>query len=132
MTHNILTIRHDVDSDMLADVMRIATFQSIDGWADVISFTQTEDPSLSRMEIIETADNPPRHHQVTIETIIAGMQRIIDMELPAPIPGNIIIGLPQIRQWIITSIKDGDATMIDAYCADAIIQYGLFNNNPYG
>lgn len=128
---NIITVRHSIDSELLADIMHIAMLDSIDAWADIVAFTQTEDPAMYKMELIETADDPPRHHTVTGATIILGMQRIIDLELPDPMPNNIVTTLSQIRAWIIGSVADGDASMIDAHCADAIIQYALFNDQVY-
>lgn len=131
--NNPITIRHNVTSSLLADIMMISTLNSIDAWADIVTFTQTEDPSMYKMEIIETADNPPRHHTVTCATILLGMQRIIDLELPNPVRRHIdgVTTMSQIRAWTITSVADGDATMIDAYCADAIIQFALFNEQVY-
>jgi hypothetical protein len=129
---NIITIRHPVEPQLLADIMHIACSDSIDAWADIIVFTQTEDPAMYKMEIIELAEEEENnHHTITGSTILLGMQRIIDLELPPPIPNNEITTTSQIRAWIITSISDGDATMIDAYCADAIIQYALFNEQVY-
>jgi hypothetical protein len=111
--------------------MQIASSDAIDGWADVITFMQTEDPRYYKMEIAETADDPPRIHTVTPAIIALGMERIIALEMDPPVPGNAITTLSQIREWIMVSIKDDDAVMIDDYCANAIVQYGLFNNTPY-
>lgn len=129
---NIATIRHPVDPSVLAAIIGIASDDSIDAWADVIVYTQTEDPAMCKMEIIELAEDEGNgHHTITGSTILLGMQRIIDLELPLPDTNNSITTLSQIREWIITSIKDGDATMMDPYCADAIIQYALFNEQVY-
>jgi hypothetical protein len=132
--NNPVTIRHNVSSRLLADIIEIAQHDAIDAWADIVATMMTEDPAMYKMEIIEiTGDVPDSkdHHTITGATILLGMQRIIDLELPDPDPRNKITTLSQIRAWIITSITDGDATMIDDYCADAIIQYGIFGEQVY-
>jgi hypothetical protein len=104
---------------------------AIAGWADVIIFNKTEDPAMYRMDIIDVRHGADVVHHITASTIMLGMQRIIDLELPDPIPGNMVVTMSQIRAWIITSVRDGDATMIDDYCIDAIIQFALFNEQIY-
>jgi hypothetical protein len=134
-TNNPITIRHRVDSQLLADVMEVAEYNAIDAWADIVVFTKTEDPAMYKMEIIEPSGDPNtgNHHTVTGATILLGMQRIIDLELPDPVwrPGAMITTMSQIRAWIISSIADGDASMVDADVADAIFQYALFNEIVY-
>jgi hypothetical protein len=83
---------------LLADIMHIACSDSIDAWADIIVFTQTEDPAMYKMEIIELAEEEENnHHTITGSTILLGMQRIIDLELPPPIPNNEITTTSQIQ-----------------------------------
>lgn len=124
-----IKIQHEVSEQLLADILMIASKNAIDGWCDVVVFVQTEDPIYCRMEIIELEDEKP--HTISCETILLGMQKIVDMELPPPIRGNLITTLSQIREWIVVSIMNEDATMIDDYVADAIIQQALFGEQLY-
>jgi hypothetical protein len=135
---HFIMAKHEVKAQLLADIMEIAETNAIDGWADIVTFLKTEDPELYKMDILEL--DPPsednengdvQHHTVTVGTILLGMERIVHQEIPPADPDNAITTLGHIREWIITSIKDDDATMIDSYCANAIIQYALFNRQVY-
>jgi hypothetical protein len=128
-----IRIEHEVRPGVLADILQIASTGSIEDWAEIVAYTQTENPEYVRMEICEQADDAHKqhhYHKITPGVILQGMQRILDLKLHNDGPsGN--AALPQYQEWILSSVVDGDATMIDTGVADAIIQFALFNELRY-
>lgn len=125
-----------VSDRLLADMMEVAESDAIDGWADIVVFNKTEDPAMYKMEIIDIQDedgddgNGPSHHTVDIDTILRGVQLILDLDLPNPFDHDNAI-MPSVKMWVLSSIYNDDTSMFDTECANAVIQYGLFGELVY-
>ena len=74
--------------------------------------------------IIETGDGDvEEEHMVNLATVRLGVQRLINREVAMN---------ESMRRNIHLASKSNDASSIDAYDADAILQAGIFNELRYG
>ena len=122
-----------ISDRLLADMMEVAESDAIDGWADIVVFTKTEDPAMYKMELIDMQEedqDEPSHHTVDIDTILRGVQLILNLDLPNPFDGD-NSAMPMIKMWILSSVYNDDTSMFDTDCADAVIQYALFGELVY-
>jgi hypothetical protein len=121
-------------SDEFCAEILLASVKAINYWCEVVSATDTADNSYSRLEILETAEDPPKHHTVTLDTVRKGIDKMMK-DLPGDDDKARVNPAPnfwQLRAWLEMSLQDGDTIMIDDFVADAIVQLGLFGEAVYG
>lgn len=126
------TTRTKERKQFLADVFTNAMEGGmVEAWADVQAyhwrlavpedtpFDQTQDLDGFYADIVEIGDGDEETpHHIDIDVISKGLNLILD-------------GKVKLADWVTTPIRlgnrDNDAGDIDAICADAIVQAGLFD-----
>jgi hypothetical protein len=122
----------------LADVITTAVEGGVGYWSQCSQYQWT-DPSMEsgRLRVvvgegrpdegtratIEDMEDDNREHHITPSVIQNGIGKIKS--------GKVGVN-KQIRTWIAEGDAENDAGMIDADCADVIVQAGLFGEVRYG
>lgn len=118
-----------VDDLLLADVLVTAVEDGVYYWAELAEYRHhvlnDTDPRDVRALLIERDPLHPAfgRHIVNLNTIEAGIRRIIDGQ--ARVPGGL-------RDGLMRAVRENDAGDVDADLADVIVQAGLFGGVVYG
>jgi hypothetical protein len=118
-----------VELEFLAEILDTCEGEII-AWCDIVASTQTEQPEYRRIEIIH--DGKP--FTLDYSTVKLGVERMLrdyDAKVHKGSLGRPVPTFGQLCEWLITSINDGDTTMVDGDVANAIIQYALFAKVVY-
>lgn len=137
-----LSIRTDdgpkeISIELLADILECCGESAIGYWAQIVTFRTGENPALNHMDIVlqdellgDDEENPPI--RIGIEEIRVGIERIL-LKSPGPAMGSIlsVSSFYQVWNWLMDSINEDDAVMVDADVADVIVQYYMHNETRY-
>lgn len=116
--------------EFLADILTIAVEDyGTNSWRQVSRYKRAviENPTQASevgVVVIELGDGEKdTEHEVTVEMIATGLNRILKREIPCN---------GRIYDEVAEAHKYNDAGYLDAYSADVILQAGLFNELVYG
>lgn len=123
-----IVLARQYDMQILADTIITAVEGGIGYWCSVVAYTHTEGPEHTRATIMiedSLADDEEKGDTFTIDCEVArkGIERILN--------GSIELNSEMVG-WIVQSLDEGSAFMIDADVADAIVQAGLLGEVRFG
>ena len=123
--------RSEERAEFLWDIVTTAIEGGTGYWACVHAYKWVDLPASERYAVIEEdlerigvdEGEAPGHHRLDIDVIATGLARVLDPRFRVN---------DQIRGWIKDSDRDNYAGMIDADCADVIVQAAIFGELVYG
>jgi len=121
-----------VSLEFLQDILDRAVPQ-IGYWAEILVQHKTVDGEYSSLDVVVN-DGNSTHRKIDLETVQRGIERMLREYNPRIHEIFITLSTPsfgQICEWLITSINDGDTTMVDEDVADAVLQYGALGGQEF-
>jgi hypothetical protein len=137
---------YELSDEFLSHVLETAAQGGCAYWADVevvdqdsetadhinrdraeLDYTEEEEegnedePAYLAVSFLASKD-PAQGGTLDLEAVADAIERIASEEVEVPEP---------IREVIVTAVRDGDASEIDAEAADCIVQVGLFDEIVY-
>jgi hypothetical protein len=126
-----------LDDQFFADILSAAR-DGIGYWAEVVSYNTGSNPAHNNMVLlvqVEHPDQEPNQYNVGIETVMDGVQRMLTCR-----PGTRLApklqeaSYAQMHAWLVDACMDpkNGTVMVDAETADAVVQFGLFEEVTFG
>src|SRR5690348_1258792 len=125
---------YTVDDQFFADILSVGLAPSgIGYWAQIVTHRSGENPALDSATImVDEGEEYPKQYNITMETIMNGVQRVMQDPPPNESTSNLVATYYQKWEWLRQSLEDGDTVMVDAEVADMVIQYGLLEKEIFG
>lgn len=131
MEHDI-KITCKVDDEFLSDILTTAAEGGINYWCEIVRYETGENPAHTVLVITESDEQEPI--RVDIQVILKGVQKMLDTPPANKSTSTVVSTYYQLYGWLLDAVKNPheDAVMIDADVADAVVQFGLFEEQRYG
>lgn len=114
-------------TQFLADIIVGAVEGGTGYWAYASGYHWSDDkPDATRVTLIpmDDEDEPRQRYDVTLETVVTGLNNIINSD-------HFVVN-PRTKETIRQADAENDGGLIDAECADVIVQVGLWGQIVYG
>ncbi len=130
MEHDIKVICK-VDDEFLSDILTTAAEGGINYWCEILRYETGDNPAYTKI-VIQEEDEEER--TLDIQVILKGIQKMLDTPPANKSTSTMVATYYQLYGWLLDAVKNPevDNVMIDADVADAIVQFGLFEEQRYG
>jgi hypothetical protein len=127
-----------LDDQFFADILSAAVNGGIGYWAEVVAYNTGGNPAHNKAVLlvqVEHPDEPPTEYTVDLEVIRNGVQLMLSHRPDRPDSrSSLIATYGQMHEWLTDACLDPEngTVMVDADTADAVVQFGLFEEITFG